>query len=201
MSGFNENVLDLKGRNEISLSKNKLNILVAFTEKNKFISNGEKMPWKRLSVDFAFMKYIMNMEKDAVVILGRKTLEVAKYTNYNKIVLSRAEYKDTEKTKYVKSFAEALELAKGKTIIIAGGQEIYREALTHPYKLFFTLIEEKEETHGDRVFPIENKVILHKKDITENFLKVCDISKDKYSVEEGSIIENGHKFKFFVTEN
>ena len=187
--------------NKISLSKNKLNILVAFTEKNKFISNGEKMPWKRLSVYFAFMKYIMNIDKDAVVILGRKTLEIAKYTNYNKIVLSRTEHEDTEKIKYVKSFAEALELVKGKTIIIAGGQQIYREALNYPYRLFFTLIEEKEDMHGDRIFPIDYKDILHKKDITENYLKVCDISTDKYSVEDDSIIENGHKFKLYVIEN
>ncbi|ORD93638.1 hypothetical protein ECANGB1_1852 [Enterospora canceri] len=145
------------------------------------------------------MNHIMELDKNVVIILGRKTLEVAKYTKYDKIVLSRNTHDKSDKTTYVKSFDEALKAAGNRTVIVAGGQEIYSEALKRDYKLFITVIEE-DEMVGDRIFPVEDEALLNKVNVTDEFVVECNAKKEKYSMKDGFVVENGHKFRFYTVE-
>ncbi|EPR78893.1 Dihydrofolate reductase [Spraguea lophii 42_110] len=180
------------------LSSEKPNILVAYSDKDKYISNCDKFPWGRISTDFMFMKDIIK-EDNIVLIMGRRTYEVSKMKSHKKIIVTKQKI-DGELT--VDSIDKAITVAKEmkRKILIFGGENIYREVLeNYKYKLIATIFEQ-ENMEGDRVFPIKED-----KDKFTNIhryvLERLENMEPKKWEYDGKFLENGKKFGFYIYEN
>ncbi|KAL6122341.1 hypothetical protein NUSPORA_00643 [Nucleospora cyclopteri] len=192
--------------------KNKFNIIVAFTDKNKYISKNNEFPWPRLLGDFKFIRFLIDMNQDAVFIMGRLTYEKTKTMKFNKIVLTNTNIEGVETAK---SFDEAVSLSADRPKAIFGGEKVYEEALKHNFKLFATIIKENE-LDGDRIFPLKTDVskILNIKNTGINldqnkingFINVTDQVVDfcklhDLHVTNQIICEKNQKYSFFISYN
>lgn len=121
--------------------------LIAAIGKNGVIGKGGKIPWKIKGEQLRFKELTMGN----VVVMGRRTYEeIGKpLSGRTTIVLSKT--KKFEGTLSASSLFEAISLADGKDIFIAGGEALYREALPLADKLFITEVEFSGD--GDAFFP------------------------------------------------
>jgi len=116
---------------------------------NRVIGNGNKIPW-HLPEDFKWFKQVTMGQ---VLVMGRKTFEsIGKpLPGRETIVLTRGPWSHPA----VKTAAslDLLPLAPDdtRTVFIAGGAEIYRQALPLCGELLLTLV--KREVEGDTFFP------------------------------------------------
>jgi len=138
--------------------------VIAAVAENGIIGNGNQLPWTIKSE----MKHFMLTTKNKPVIMGRKTFEsigkpLKERTN---IIVTRDTTFQPEDVTVVNSLAEAIDLAKQiaeedgqDEIIIAGGAEIYRQALSLADRLYMTRIHLSPK--GDAKFPDFNKQEWH----------------------------------------
>ncbi len=126
---------------------------------NRVIGRGNKLPWK-IPED---LKYFMTMTLGRPVIMGRKTFESIKkpLPGRTNIVVSR-NFAATGAT-VVRSLPEAVAEAKKiatrdrqKEIMIAGGGQIYEQALAFADRIYLTVIH-REIEDGDAFFPEYDK--------------------------------------------
>ena len=116
---------------------------------NRVIGHGNQIPW-HLPEDF---KWFKQATMGQVLVMGRKTFEsIGKpLPGRETIVLTRGAWSHPG----VKTAAglEQLPLVAGdgRTVFIAGGAEIYRQALPLCSELLLTLV--KREVVGDAFFP------------------------------------------------
>src|SRR4026209_1172812 len=110
---------------------------------NRDIGAGNNIPW-HLAEDF---KWFKQMTTGNVVVMGRKTFEsIGKpLPNRETIVLSRGHF-SYPGVKTIRSFDELLSLAVGREVFIAGGAQIYSQALPHCSDVYLTLV--KREVQG-----------------------------------------------------
>jgi len=134
-----------------------VSIIVAFS--NDFvIGTGNAIPWY-IREDLEFFK-VMTMDK--IVIMGRKTYE--SIPEKHRPLMGRTTYLLTRDKTYTvdhpdvrvfhelsKALFAAKLVAKDNEIMIAGGAEIYKQALPHTQKIYATIIQEDFE--GDAHFP------------------------------------------------
>jgi len=115
---------------------------------NRVIGSGNKIPW-HLPEDF---KWFKKMTTGNVVVMGRKTFEsIGKpLPNRDTIVLSRGGFAYPG-VQVVRDLNELTALVGEREVFIAGGAEIYRQALPRCSDLYLTLI--KREVVGDAFFP------------------------------------------------
>ena len=150
---------------------------IAAMAKNRVIGVNNKLPW-HIPEDFKFFK---ETTKGHILIMGRKTFEsLGKPLPHRfHIVITRQEsyrYEDPN-VQVVHSLNMALELAHmltekfkakfGDEVFIAGGGDIYRQAMDIVDKIYLTVIE--QEFAGDACFPEfnENDFILTRKDLRQ----------------------------------
>lgn len=132
--------------------KKSLTILVAYS-KNKVIGAQGTIPWKLPSERNRF-KEICQGKK---IIMGRKSFEeIGHGLSYCTIIIvSRTMKKCPEGCLLAGSFEEAVRLAEDDEnnckILIAGGQEIYKQALPYTQTIYATEIQ--KDYPGDRFFP------------------------------------------------
>lgn len=146
-------------------------LIVAYSKKNRVIGANGKIPWQIPGEKTRFK----NLTTQNVVIMGRKTFEEIKNPLPNRIniVLSKTKSFFAENLFTVKTFDEALSLAKSfkKDIFFAGGEQIYKKALPLCEKLFITEIF--AEFSGDAFFPEvkkeDYKISLEKQDLKNGF--------------------------------
>lgn len=132
-------------------------IIVAFS-KNFVIGNENDIPWY-IRED---MLYFKKTTMDKIVIMGRKTYE--SIPEKHRPLLGRTTYLltrdptytvDHPNVKIFHSFTKALFAAKlvsyDDEIMIAGGAEIYKQAMPHADKIYATVIQQDFE--GDTLFP------------------------------------------------
>ncbi|MEY4387432.1 MAG: hypothetical protein RLY20_2715 [Verrucomicrobiota bacterium] len=116
---------------------------------NRAIGNGNKIPW-HLPEDF---KWFKSVTMGQVLVMGRKTFEsIGKpLPGRETVVLTRSGW--THAGVKVASALDALPLAldDARTIFIAGGAEIYRQALPLCDELLLTVV--KRNVEGDAFFP------------------------------------------------
>jgi len=122
---------------------------IAAMSLNRVIGNGNKIPW-HLPEDFKWFKQVTMGQ---VLVMGRKTFEsIGKpLPGRETIVLTRGRWSHPG----VKTSAELdslpLPADDVRTVFIAGGAEIYRQALPLCGELLLTLV--KREVEGDVFFP------------------------------------------------
>lgn len=125
-----------------------ISLIVAYS-KNRVIGNNGKLPWEgKMPAD---VRYFRAMTEGKTVIMGRTTYEsigraLPKRQN---IVLSRTPFQATGIT-VVNNLEDAYALATNEIMVIGGGQ-VYREALSTADVVYATEIDVNVE--GDVTFP------------------------------------------------
>ena len=126
-----------------------ISIIVAVA-KGGAIGKEGKMPWKIPGEQRQFK----DLTTGHVVIMGRRSYEeighpLPERTN---IVVSKTKVFSGENLYTVKSLKEAIERAGQEEIFIAGGAEIFQEALPLADKIYITYVD-MEVPDADRFFP------------------------------------------------
>lgn len=124
-----------------------IEIIVAFSQ-NGVIGNRGVIPWNIPGEKQLFLQHCQNK----AVIMGRKTYEEINHPlpNSLNIILSRSISKISG-CSVADSLQSALLLANKRDIVIAGGEEVYKEALPIADLLILTRVE--CQIKGDRYFP------------------------------------------------
>lgn len=115
------------------------------------IGHQGKMPWGRIKIDLARFKIITDGQ---VVVMGYKTLvSIGKELPGRKVlVLTHHPEKLTPFPWCERTTVDAvLETAKTRRVIIAGGEEVYRQFLPYAETAYITRIQETFK--GDTYFP------------------------------------------------
>lgn len=126
-----------------------ISIIVAVA-KGGAIGKEGKMPWKIPGEQRQFK----DLTTGHVVIMGRRSYEeighpLPERTN---IVVSKTKVFSGENLYTVKSLQEAIERAGQEEIFIAGGAELFQEALPLADKIYMTYVD-MEVPDADRFFP------------------------------------------------
>lgn len=125
-------------------------ILIAAMTRDRVIGKGNRMPW-RIPEEF---KHFRKLTTGHTLIWGRKTFESAgRLPKRNIVIVSRSLPAETEGVDICRTLDEAIQKARsyGKDIFIAGGAEIYRQALPLADKLYLSYV--KKDYDGDAYFP------------------------------------------------
>ena len=127
-----------------------ISIIVAVA-KGGAIGKEGKMPWKIPGEQRQFK----DLTTGHVVVMGRTSYEeighpLPERTN---IVVSKTKVFSGENLYTVKSLKEAIERAGQEEIFIAGGAELFQEALPLANKIYMTYVD-MEVPDADRFFPI-----------------------------------------------
>lgn len=124
--------------------------------RNGVIGAAQGLPW-RLPDD---MRFFMMTTAAKPVVMGRKTFESMKapLPRRTNIVVTRDSAYDRKGIRLAPSLPAALAVARDvcsetgrDELIVAGGAEIYRQALPYAHRLYVTHID--AELEGDTVFP------------------------------------------------
>lgn len=126
-----------------------ISIIVAVS-KDGAIGKGGKMPWKIPGEQQQFKE----LTTGHVVIMGRRSYEEIGHPlpNRKNIVVSKTKVFSGENLITAKSLEEALSLAGEEEIFIAGGAELFKEALPLANKIYMTYVD-MEVPDADRFFP------------------------------------------------
>ena len=126
-----------------------ISIIVAVA-KGGAIGKEGKMPWKIPGEQRQFKE----LTTGHVVIMGRRSYEEIGHPLPNRtiIVVSKTKVFSGENLYTVKSLQEAIERAGQEEIFIAGGAEIFQEALPLADKIYMTYVD-MEVLDADRFFP------------------------------------------------
>jgi dihydrofolate reductase len=156
-----------------------ISIIVAMSL-NRVIGRDNRLPWK-LPADLRRFK---RLTMGHCLIMGRKTYESIgrPLPGRTVIVLTRQPDYAPPGVLVAHTLDEALALASGDEIFVAGGAEIYRQTLPLADRLYLTLIE--REIAGDAYFPPLNEADWQL------------ISQEHYDADEA----NPYPHRFFVYE-
>jgi dihydrofolate reductase len=122
---------------------------IAAMSLNRVIGNGNRIPW-HLPEDFKWFKQVTMGQ---VLVMGRKTFESIgrPLPGRETIVLTRGKWSHSGVRTAAALDQLPLEANDGRTVFIAGGAEIYRQALPLCGEVLLTLV--KREVAGDAYFP------------------------------------------------
>jgi len=124
-------------------------ILIGAMTPERVIGSGETMPW---DIPEEYQTFVDSI-RGRTVIMGRKSFEIfgPDLTSDHTIVISRSWQSD--QVQVARSLDEALQLARDlkRDIFVAGGAEIYAQALPFADRMY--LSEIKENHPGDHYFP------------------------------------------------
>ena len=126
-----------------------ISIIVAVA-KGGAIGKEGKMPWKIPGEQRQFK----DLTTGHVVVMGRTSYEEIGHPlpNRTNIVVSKTKVFSGENLYTVKSLKEAIERAGQEEIFIAGGAELFQEALPLANKIYMTYVD-MEVPDADRFFP------------------------------------------------
>jgi dihydrofolate reductase len=133
----------------------RISLVVAVAE-NGVIGAGGQLPWK-LSAD---LKTFRKLTMGKPVIMGRKTFQSLgrPLDGRDNIVLTTDPFFEADGVSVVHTFADALTLARtlaatrgADEIMVIGGAEVFRAALPHAERIYWTAVEARPE--GDVLFP------------------------------------------------
>ena len=134
-----------------------ISLLVAYTKNKRVIGAQGKIPWKLSSERNRFKEICAGK----YVIMGRKSFEeIGKPLSYCTLVVvsrslgSLSLSKGPQGLKICASLEEAIDFCKTQgqeEILVAGGGEIYRQALPYATKIYATEID--ADFPGDTFFP------------------------------------------------
>ena len=121
---------------------------IAAMSENRVIGRGKEIPW-HIPEDF---KWFKETTMGHVLVMGRRTFEsIGKaLPGRETMVLTRGDFSHPDVT-VIRSLDEVAPKLEGPTALIAGGAQIYEQALPRCSDLFLTLVKCKVE--GDVFFP------------------------------------------------
>lgn len=124
--------------------------LIVARSRNNVIGKNGAIPWKIKGEQ----KQFKELTTGNVVIMGRRSYEEIGHPlpNRETIVVSRTKKFDGDNVLTASSVEEAIELAKGKDVYIAGGCGLYKEAMTFVDVMYITEVDLEVE-NGDVFFP------------------------------------------------
>ena len=127
--------------------------LIAAFSINRVIGNNGIIPWKIKGEQKRFKE----LTTGNVVIMGRRSYEeIGKpLPNRTTIVISNTKTFSAVNCMTATSLGQALKMAEGRNIYIAGGAQLYKESIQLVDKMYITLIDENVE--GDTFFPLFNE--------------------------------------------
>ncbi len=123
--------------------------IIAAVSKNNVIGNKGQIPWKIKGEQKRFKE----LTTGGIVVMGKRSFEeIGKpLPNRTTIVISNTVKYEFDQCFTLGSLAEAIEYAEDQDIYIAGGEQLYREALPLADRLYLTKID--LEVEGDTFFP------------------------------------------------
>ena len=123
--------------------------LIAALAKNRAIGLGNGLPW-HLPPD---LKRFKALTTGRTLIMGRKTFETLKgpLPWRTTIVVTRREDYAPPGVLVARSIDEALSLAEGEEVFVAGGEDVFRQTLDRADRIYLTRIE--QDFPGDTFFP------------------------------------------------
>ena len=134
-------------------------ILIAAMAKNRVIGRGNAIPWHIPGE----LQRFKGMTMGHTLIMGRKTFESIGHPLPGRktvIISHNPEYRAAG-CSLAQSLSAAIALCpKGKTIFIAGGGEVYQEALDLAEAIYLTVLD--REVEGDILFPEFNQTQFRK---------------------------------------
>ena len=121
---------------------------IAAMSLNRVIGNGLEIPW-HIPEDF---KWFKETTMGQVLVMGRRTFDsIGKaLPGRETMVLTRGDFSHPDVT-IIQSLDEVTPLLKGRTAFIAGGAQVYEQALPLCSDLFLTIVQ--REVKGDVFFP------------------------------------------------
>ena len=121
---------------------------IAAMSENRVIGRGKEIPW-HIPEDF---KWFKETTMGHVLVMGRRTFEsIGKaLPGRETMVLTRGEFSHPDVT-VIRSLDEVAPRLEGRDGFIAGGAQVYEQALPRCSDLFLTLV--KHEVEGDVFFP------------------------------------------------
>ena len=121
---------------------------IAAMSENRVIGRGNEIPW-HIPEDF---KWFKETTMGHVLVMGRRTFEsIGKaLPGRETMVLTRGEFSHPDVT-VIRSLDEVAPRLEGRDGFIAGGAQVYEQALPRCSDLFLTLV--KREVEGDVFFP------------------------------------------------
>ena len=122
---------------------------IAAMSENRVIGRGKEIPWY-IPEDF---KWFKETTMGHVLVMGRLTFEsIGKaLPGRETMVLTRGDFSHPDVT-VIGTLDEVAPKLEGRTAFIAGGAQIYEQALPRCSDLFLTLV--KREVEGDVFFPV-----------------------------------------------
>jgi dihydrofolate reductase len=121
---------------------------IAAMSLNRVIGNGLEIPW-HIPEDF---KWFKETTMSQVLVMGRRTFDsIGKVLpGRETMVLTRGDFSHPDVT-VIQSLDEVAPLLKGRTAFVAGGAQVYEQALPLCSDLFLTIVQ--REVEGDVFFP------------------------------------------------
>ncbi len=121
---------------------------IAAMSENRVIGRGNEIPW-HIPEDF---KWFKETTMGHVLVMGRRTFEsIGKaLPGRETMVLTRGDFSHPDVT-VIRSLDEVMPSLEGRDCFIAGGAQVYEQALPQCSDLFLTLV--KREVKGDVFFP------------------------------------------------
>ncbi|KAI5169743.1 dihydrofolate reductase [Pancytospora epiphaga] len=188
------------------LSTDKVNIVVAYTDKNKYIGLNNDLPWgRKLRGDGNFVNTIIKLVPNCALIMGRHTFEsMPRKTGIVNIVLTRNPDYNSSGAVVLNNFGLAVDYCteKGLCPIVFGGGLVYESALRRPFRVFFTRVEESDLT-GDAQYPGHDDLIKSCYNISSKVRHLLSAKgkSGSWVFENDHFIENGYSYTFYVAEN
>lgn len=124
--------------------------LIVARSRNNVIGKNGKIPWKIKGEQKQFKELTMGN----VVVMGRRSFEEIGHPlpNRKTIVVSRSKRYEGDNLLTASSVGEAIELARGENVYIAGGYGLYKEAIPLVDIMYITEVDIVIED-GDVFFP------------------------------------------------
>ena len=121
---------------------------IAAMSLNRVIGKGLEIPW-HIPEDF---KWFKETTMGQVLVMGRRTFDSIgrALPGRETMVLTRRNFIHPEVT-VIQSLDEVAPLLEGRTAFVAGGAQIYEQALPFCSDLFLTIVQ--QELEGDVFFP------------------------------------------------
>ena len=123
--------------------------IIAAMSVNRVIGRNNKLPW-RLSAD---LKRFKKLTLGHSLLMGRKTFESIgrPLPGRTTVVITHQNHYAPPHVLVAHSVEEALKMATGEEVFIAGGAQLYRQTLALASRLYLTVLD--KEFEGDAYFP------------------------------------------------